>query len=204
MLRSILRLCALTLVAFAPPAAIAEEAWDGGLFKSPDFAPGDTGRPLGHWNIGQHAQGKAKGHSYEFSSSDGVLTIRRVGAEPWGMVAQDFKVDEYIGKRLRLSMEVSGELDESFGRPIEPSGLIARVTGFGPHDPPMFGARILVAERSNPGLGVGSHDWQELILEFEIPDSRHVELRAGVQLTLGGVLHVRRPRLEVIEADPAP
>ncbi len=195
------RVCVATGFALAlvfsllPLSAHADTEWDSGLFKSPDFAPGDTGRSLGHWNTGQHALGG----SYDFTSADGVLTIRRTGHEPWGSVAQDFPAEAYIGKRMRLSMEVSAELDDSWGEPIQPSGLVVRVTGYGPKDPPMMGARILVSETSRPGLGIGNHDWQELSLEFEVPESLHVKLRAGVQLTSGGVLRARNPRLEVIE-----
>lgn len=181
------------LVALLPSATRAETEWDGGLFASPDFAPGDTGKPLGHWSTGQHALGG----SYEFTSADGVLTIRRTGREPWGMVSQDFPADAYVGKRLRLSMEIATELDDSWGEPIEPSGLVVRVTGYGLMDSPMMGARILVAETA--ALELDGPDWQELSMEFDVPESRHVELRAGVQLTSGGVLRARKPRLEVIQ-----
>jgi len=179
----------------ASASASVAAAEGAGLLQNPEFVDLGKGPEQAVWSTGQHALGG----SYEFTVEQGVLSIRRTGAEPWGMVAQDLSVDALAGKRLRLSMDLAADLDDSWGAPIQPSGLVVKVTGYGPNDPPMMGERILLAQVSEPGIAAGQHDWQTHSLEFEVPSGHHVSLRAGVQLTSGGVLRVRNPRLELLD-----
>jgi hypothetical protein len=192
-------LLALPLVACseAPDSAGDQQAYvDPGLILNPRFEPGDAAVRRPHWSSTQHA-GEP---SYEVEAEDGVLVIRRIGKEPWGLVSQKV-VDAtgLAGKRLEFSMELAGELKDTYGPALEPAGLVVQVMGRGPADLPMMGKRHLLVMTDDPGLLVGKHGWARRSLQFDLPEARDLELTVGVQMTQGGELRARAPRLRVLE-----
>lgn len=170
---------------------------DGGVLQDPAFAvPGETeASPLRHWQFSQHV-GEP---SYELRFGNGMIRILRTGSQPWGILQQHMHADEWAGKTLEFSAELSGELDDRWGPPMQPTGLTVTVMGFGPQDMPMMGKRHLLVRESEPGLDAGSHDWQRLAIRFEVPEGRELELLVGLLLTRGGELAIRNPSLRVIE-----
>lgn len=171
---------------------------DPGLVINPSFESPADGRTPTHWALSQHA-GEA---SYEVASADGVLIIRRIGDEPWGLVSQKLDVSALAGKQLSLSMELAGELDESRGPALQPPGLVVRILGRAPGDPPMLAKRHLLTMNQEPGLASGTHDWTRHELRFEVPEGRNLELTFGVQMTMDGELRARAPSLVALEEGP--
>jgi hypothetical protein len=191
-------LLALPLVACseAPDSAGgAQTQVDPGLILNPRFEPGDAGVRIAHWSSSQHA-GEP---SYEIEGKDGVLVIRRIGKEPWGLVSQRVEASGLAGKQLEFSMELAGELEDTYGPALEPAGLVVQVMGRGAADLPMMGKRHLLVMTDDPGLPVGKHGWARRSLRFEMPEARDLELTVGVQMTEGGELRARAPQLRVLE-----
>lgn len=188
-------LLALDLGAAEPtspaPAPIAEGATE--LLANVDFGLSADGS-LAEWGLTQHAGAV----SYERTVSEGVLSLARVGAEPWGQISQSLPADAWAGKRLRFSVELSAELDLKWGPPLQSTGLSISLMGLGPSDLPMMGRRHLLTLLSDPGVPVGETDWQRYVLEFEVPQGRELQLIAAVQLSHGGRLRMRAPSLVVL------
>ena len=174
-----------------PPAPTADASTE--LLANVDFDLSADGS-LAEWGLTQHAGAV----SYERSVSEGVLSLVRVGAEPWGQISQSLPADAWAGKRLRYSVELSAELDLKWGPPLQSTGLSISVMGLGPSDLPMMGRRHLLTLLSDPGVPVGKTDWQRYALEFEVPQGRALELIAAVQLSHGGQLRMRAPSLVVL------
>jgi hypothetical protein len=173
---------------------------DPGLIMNPRFEPGEGAVRIAHWSSTQHAGVP----SYEVEATDGTLVIRRIGKEPWALVSQSLDATELAGKQLEFSMELAGELDETYGPALEPAGLVVRIMGRSATDLPMMGKRHLLVMTDVPGLTAGRHAPARRQLRFQIPEGGDLELTVGVQLTLGGELRARAPQLRVINEDEAP
>lgn len=189
-------LLALAVTACSRDAADDDpSAVDPGLIVNPRFETADGGTRPANWGISQHA-GEP---SYEVTASDGVLAIRRIGEEPWGLVSQKLDVTGLAGKKLAFSMDLAGELDESRGPALQPPGLVVRLLGRAPADLPMLGKRRFLAINEEPGLAAGTHGWSRHELRFEVPEGRDLELTVGVQMTMDGTLRARAPRLGALD-----
>ncbi|MET1080761.1 MAG: hypothetical protein ABWY06_22345 [Pseudomonas sp.] len=204
-IRSVLfSLATLLLCACSPsvgtPAYIAPEP---GLIGNPRFEskankPNKIAEP---WLTSQHAGVP----SYEFSSLDGVLSIKRVDEQVWAHLAQRIDVSQLHGQTLEFSVELSGTLDQSHGEPLGPTGLGLTLRGKTPDQPRSMPNRaILFNQSSEPGMSVGAQDWQRQSLRFKVPtteEARDVEAELYIVMTLGGELKARGPSLQVVETD---
>lgn len=165
------------------------------LVQDPGFTEHDGEGHWTHWRLYQHAGDT----SYTLSVKDGIATIERVGIEPWGQIRQAMAADALVGKTLEWSVELSGDLNDSYGEPFQATGLWVSVMGFGTHDLPMMGARHLLTLYSDPGLSPGPVAPARQRLRFVVPEGSELQLEFGVVLTHGGQLHVRAPQLTVVE-----
>jgi hypothetical protein len=146
------------------------------------------------WNFIQHAGED----SYIFETADGVLEIRRIATQPWGLAAQRLSARGLEGAVLEFSAELSGSLT-ALGRPeIEVTGLAVNVRGISPLIPFSVGKSTLLSANVEPGLSVGEHDWHRQSLRFDVPPGA-TDIEVGIQHGLGGTLRVRWPSLVVLE-----
>lgn len=175
------------------------KAPDPGLLGNPAFAAAAGGEGVAPpWVALQHA-GEP---SYSISAENGVLRIERTGDEPWGQLSQSVSASQIKGGKAVFSVELAGELE-----PIEdPSGIWSGKTGLnvvvngypGSSVTRHRGKRILVNKSLEPGLEPGSHEWQRYRLVFDVPENA-TDLQVSIQLTLGGVLKARGPRLAAVD-----
>src|SRR5690606_12635684 len=96
-----------------------------GLLKNAALVSDSRGLPM-EWSFQQHANHS----SYTLMAAEGVVTIARIGDEPWGILRQAFgaqEVEPLLGKTLEFSADISGEFTDEYGEPMEPPGLTVRV-----------------------------------------------------------------------------
>lgn len=180
-------------------APAAAEPAQPSLLLDPAFTEGEAPENLKHWRLYQHAGER----SYVLSIEDGAATLERVGIEPWGQITQTLPADAYAGKTLEWSAELEGELDDRYGEPFQASGLSVSVTGLGPGDLPMMGARHLLTQSTDPGLPAGVLERGRQRLQFVVPAGSELKLQVSVILTRGGYLRVRNPQLRIVDAAEA-
>jgi hypothetical protein len=162
----------------APRVAVAFPLVNAGFEEA--APPGDC--PRG-WGCVSHADPS----SFRFFEAPGApqggarsLCVEPVKREPWALIIQG-RFDEALrGRRLRLSLDV--KLDGVTGH-----GAGAVVTA---HDG--FGARIDSKQR----LLTGTHDWQTLVVEFDVP-AKTVAVDVGGMLDGRGRLCIDNARVEV-------
>jgi hypothetical protein len=174
---------------------IAFEPIDPGLLGDGRFEriKGQSADPV--WALTQHAGPL----SYTVEVKDGVARVERIGGEPWGHFSHLLRDDSLAGQWLEFSAEIRGELDDSHGEPMQPTGPSILVRGRLPGDLPMMGARILYASEAEFGLDPGSHPWRRHAYRFQVPEAVALEINTAVQLTHGGWIEIRNPRLVAVE-----
>lgn len=155
---------------------------------------GDSAEPV--WTLTQHAGPL----SYTVEVTEGVARIERIGGEPWGHFAQQLRDDALAGRWFEFSAEIRGELNDSYGEPMQPTGPSVLVRGRLPGDLQMMGLRILYASTAEFGLNPGSYPWRRHAHRFQVPEATSLEITTALQLTHGGWIEVRNPRL--VEVDP--
>lgn len=184
---------------------------DPGLIANPTFAPEDDAERVGApWFASQHAGGR----SFDTSVSDGVLTIERIGTEPWGHTIQSVPAEELQGRRVEFSVELAGSLQpvdkaSETGKTLKgyhDTGLGAVVKGY--RDDPrlrrLLGKTTLETVKSEEPLEPGEHDWRRHRLVFDVPENA-TEIEVQIRLTHNGVLKARGPRLVALdESDESP
>lgn len=183
----------LSATALADQAtAETEDQWtppDPGLLKDPTFDARERGERR-VWFESQHAGEK----SFEFKAEDGILSITRIGIQPWGIARQTIKIADLAGKTLEFSADVSGEFIESQREKMDGTGLSIKVTQGNSR-------RIMLMEDAEPALSVGTHDWQRQSVRFKVPEKAG-KLQLGIFMGLDGTLRVRGPSLHIVEAAP--
>lgn len=187
------------LSACSPAADTTYKAPDPGLVGNPRFEVREDGKRIATpWLASQHTGVL----SFEYTSADEVLTIKRIDEQVWGHLSQRVDGAQLQGKTLEFSAELSGTLDKSYGEPLGPTGLGVIVHGR-PADFPrsMPGRSILTTQYSEPALTEGTHEWQRHSIRFEVPpveQANSIELELFIGLTLGGTLKARGPSLRVV------
>jgi len=170
---------------------------DPGFIRAPEFTNSSDDRRA--WLFSHHATSD----SYRLVVTNGVAAITRVGHEPWAMLSQSISaasVETLAGKRLALSIDLKGMLeDETWGEPLEPTGLIVRiqqpVPGSRTHA--LLGSRRSRTERLPLPAEATPAEWQRYTLEFDAPTDLE-KLEVGVLMTTGGTVKFRRPSLRIV------
>lgn len=184
----------LGLAAAADSPADTANLLPGSVFESDQF-----GRLVGNWVPMQHSSNT----SYEFRVEDGVLSILRTGEEPWGQVFLRFEPDALLGSMAEFSVEVAGEFTDAYGEPFEATGIAVVVEASSADlRQRMMGVRSQFEYENDWDAGVGKHDWTMLDLGFEVPENAS-SIQLYIKMTMGGVLHVRNPRLVEIGNSPS-
>jgi len=164
------------------------------LLKNPAFESNENG--IEAWSYSQHAGDI----SYEYEGSEGVLTIRRTGVEPWGLLAQEFQAQPLAGQTLQLTLEVQGDFVASDTPVFEPASVNLLVQGW-PQNPAMrfMGLQMLGESRYQLPQDLPGGSWQPVALSLVVP-----ETAVSVELTLvmgyQGEMRVRNPVLRVAAA----
>ena len=151
------------------------------LLQAPDFGFNDEGKRV--WSSAQHSSTPSFVSGFE----NGVLTIEQKGTEPWFMVRQQVRFPDMQGSTLRFSAETKGDIS------VEPklhgfehkAGLHYSFRGVG------RGSPTFTADQTP---NTGQWDWQEMSVEFEVPESA-TSLRVGFLHQGGGTLQARNPVL---------
>ena len=171
---------------------------------NPQFSDVDpvSGEPA-NWSLSAHATIG----SYQMSARDGVLTLRRVGPEVWGLVSQNVPTAGLEGKTVEFSVDVKANLTDEYGdEPFDKTDLQVVLRGVRAGSNALFGKADLVLEQG-PGMDIGERDWHRRALRFRIPaanEASSLELRVSMQLTRGGELWFRDPSLKVVRIKPDP
>lgn len=171
---------ALTACAL-PPKYTAEKLPPGATFvplKNPSFNVDDKGRFPG-WAAMEHSQSG----SYTFDadttrahSSPTSLRIRRIGAEPWGLVEQVITIPpDWLGKTVRLGGYLRTEGADGGGALL----IQTRAAGGSP----------LTYDHMNAGRPTGTQDWKRYSVEVKIPKEAK-GLMVGAMLDGNGALWV--------------
>jgi hypothetical protein len=173
-----------------------------GLLQNPDFALREDGRTIARpWSFSQHSGER----SYDYRVDEGVLSIQRIGSEPWALMAQRLPNDTMeglVGKTLEFSVDVTADLTDAYGDPMTPTGPQVNVwTHSGdpnPHRRAMAGVTLAITARSPVGLGPGSHPWQRHVIRFQVPENVS-RIEVSLNMTMGGELRARQPSLIIVD-----
>lgn len=171
---------------------------------NPQFSDVDpvSGEPT-NWSLSAHATTG----SYQMSARDGVLSLRRVGPEVWGLVSQNVPTAGLEGKTVEFSVDVKASLTNEYGdEPFDKTDLQVVLRGVRAGSNALFGKADLVIEQG-PGMDIGERDWHRRSLRFRVPaanEATHLELIVSMQLTRGGDLWFRDPSLKVVRVKPDP
>lgn len=175
-----------TLGGLAVQGALGEElescADQKDLLQDPEFFRIHADDGL--WIYTQHTGDR----SFELSSHEGELSIKRVNKEPWMIIAQTVTHRSLAGAKIRFSADLKGDA------PVRPP-----IHGF-PH---VAGLYLKVGHHRNAVIADhkpnnGSWDWQRVTVEKFIPDGIS-ELRVGFVHQSGGELWARNPTLTVVD-----
>ncbi|HEY7884925.1 MAG TPA: hypothetical protein VIC08_08280 [Cellvibrionaceae bacterium] len=182
-----------------PPAPAPYTPPPAGEIKNPTFTLGAQNVPE-HWSLQQHSSSD----SYSLAVNDGVLSISRVGDEPWGVVKQTIRTRDmapFLGKTLEFSADISAEFTDEYGEPYEPPALMVRLRGLRAGTPAMLGRSNILTERTNIETLTGYLPWRRYTVRFDVPEAGEasaVDLELNILMTSGGVMHVRGPSLVVV------
>jgi hypothetical protein len=181
---------ALPLAGCQPDADGGRPANGSNLLADPEFAVDKTG-PDAVWRLSQHAGPR----SYEWAVDEGVLSVTRIGPEPWGQATQSIPAADLVGRTLVFSAELSGNLAADSAETVERTGIGVRVRGTSPDVPAMLGpSAIQLSATGAPALPPGKLDWSEQRVEFRVPEGAE-EVEVAIRLGTGGTLRARNPRL---------
>lgn len=161
----------------------------GNLIQDTSFTTLFAPRSQRLWHVAEHAAGG----TYEPSVKDGVLSIRKIGDEPWFTVNQVPEVKDLAGKKLAFSAEIKLDLHE----PEHPHGF---GYGGGLTVLAQSGSKMVVNSTLEHEPNFGTHDWQSVQVVFPLPKNTTF-VRVGFVHQAGGVIQVRNPALHVVDPD---
>lgn len=159
------------------------------LLADTDFASLEAGSTMSLWSARQHA----RDGSFTAIAKDNVLSIEKVGKEPWFVLTQRLRKGDFAGKTLRYSAML--KLDISVPEPTHgfnyEAGLYLEAKN--------RNRRRVFRTSAEHEPNFGKSDWMEISVEAALPEDVK-SLEVGFVHKGGGVLQVRRPSLRVLEA----
>lgn len=167
------------------------------LLQDPTFNTLEHGQHI--WSYSQHAGDV----SYEYEGRGGVLRIRRIGIEPWGLLAQQVPVQALAGRKMTLSAEVQGDFAQSDAPVFEPASVNMIVKGW-PENPSLrfMGMQNLVERRQVLPQTLAGDSWTPIELELTVPLTA-MSLEVNFVMGYEGELRIRNPLLRVVEDSSA-
>jgi len=179
----------------AASASLCEYTGDN-LIRDANFSQPGNGRRLEHWTSAQHA-GE---NSYRTVIEDGVLTVEKIGTQPWFVFRQRIDTPGLAGKRLALNAELSLELSSpARDRGLAEGGglLLTARSRAGGKGKVLMSAPLLNEPR------IGRVDWHSAQIVVQLPEkTRSVEV--GFLLQADGTLQVRKPSLYQVDETAGP
>ncbi|MBU2886498.1 hypothetical protein KO507_12065 [Gilvimarinus agarilyticus] len=171
-----------------------------GFIKSPGFQVNEQGRLI-DWKFSQHSSNT----SYRTSVTNGVLSIARTGAEPWGKVDQIIKgnsLKPLLGKTLVFSADIKSDFTGEWGLAMEPPAVFVSIKGLPKGAPALLGASLLKSIKEPVTDLSAGLVWTRYQLKFSVPSSKEAKvtvLELGFLMTEGGTMSIRGPALIEVE-----
>ena len=187
-----LLIAALALGACGPvpgddPCVLEEDNY----LQDVDFALEAQSSRSKHWTGIQHTGEK----SFAVAIADGVLSIDKVGSQPWFLYRQRLPAGELAGQRVVFSAEV-----RLVGRAAEGPGRVGHVGGLKLSALSAGKAELRLEQRL--AAVEPAEQWQPLRIIAQLP--RYTDtLELSFFHESDGVLEVRGPALQVLDPDAA-
>lgn len=144
-----------------------------------------------HWRLKQHA-GEP---SFETDINDGVLTIRKIGTQPWLVYWQRLKGNEFAGKRMAFSAEMKWDKPETDTRGVQSQARL-NLIAFAKDNKIL--KRFNLAYHPNPDKS----GWQPLQMVVKLPPKTNF-IDLGFVHEADGVLLIRNPSFYLVDASSA-
>lgn len=160
------------------------------LLANLDFGSSDPAAGLRPWSSGQHAGEK----SFSTSVDNGVLTIEKIGTQPWFRFSQAPQARSLQGASLVFRSEIRLALDtDGPGHGFDPGGGL-QVLVWGDPDPVTGGDRLVFDSTMAHEPRLGTTDWMEVTVAFTVPPTA-TRMRVGFVQQANGNMQVRNPGL---------
>lgn len=169
------------------PACLLE---DRNYLNDADFALEDQSSRSKHWTGIQHAGEK----SFAVSIDDAVVSIERIGSQPWFLYRQRLKATDLAGRKMAFSAELR---------------LLGPATGARDGVDPPVGLKLSALSASGKALsrleqrlasGESIADWQKVQLVSQLPpQTQTVELSFFYE-SEEGTLQVRSPSFREVSS----
>lgn len=151
--------------------------------QDPLFSALKVPRMQRHWQSAEHAAGR----SFTYEATDGVVTIEKIGVEPWMILTQSPDPGPLAGKVVEFSADIKFELETpKEPHAYEPGGglvLMAREND-----------EVVLNSTLDHEPKMGMHDWQTVRIVVALPRGLDY-LQVGFMHHAGGVLRARNPVL---------
>lgn len=161
---------------------------EGNYLQDTDFALEAQSSRSKHWTGIQHTGEK----SFAVAIADGILSIEKVGSQPWFLYRQRLPAQNLAGERVAFSASVRlvGRAAEAGGRVGEAGGLKLSAMSAGK-------AELRTEQRL--AAGIPAQQWQLLRIIADVP--RYTDtLELSFFHESDGVLEVRAPALQRVES----
>ncbi len=160
------------------------------LLANLDFGSSDPAAGQRPWNSAQHAGEK----SFSTRVDTGVLTIEKIGTQPWFRFSQALRARELQGASLVFRSEIRLALDtDGLGQGFDPGGGL-QVLVWGDPDPVTGGDRLVFDSTMAHEPRLGTTDWMEVTVAFTVPPTA-TRMRVGFVQQANGSMQVRNPGL---------
>ncbi len=153
------------------------------LLQDPEFSTIGGPRSQRRWFASEHAAGR----SFEYGASEGVLTVRKTGDEPWFLLKQLINDPSLAGKDIVYSADLRLDMRQ-------PAVAHGFKVGGGLVLTAQAGNRVVLNSVLEHEPHMGSSDWQAVSVRFTLP-AGVTRLSPGILHQADGTLQVRNPRL---------
>jgi hypothetical protein len=168
----------------------------GNLLQDPMFLKRKPPGVLEYWVGTQHA-GEP---SFELEFDSGELTINKTGTQPWFYFRQNVAVEELVGKKLALTVELKLDLKQpKRSQGLTAGGGIKMVV----RSSSLQGRKLLLRSTLDHEPHAGKTDWYPVQVVIKLP-KRSSTLDVGFLHQADGTLQVRNPSLQLVDESRRP
>ncbi|PLW70742.1 hypothetical protein [Pseudohalioglobus lutimaris] len=136
------------------------------------------------WLYSEHAAGQ----TFEYSASDGILKIHKMGGEPWFLLSQSPNSAAIAGKRITFGAEFKLDLQMPTDHAFTPGGGLALLA--------RRGGKVVINSSLDHQPRMGKTDWIPISITEKVPPGTD-SIRVGFLHQAEGTLRVRRPFLKL-------
>jgi hypothetical protein len=136
------------------------------------------------WQYRQHAGTR----SFSVAAQDGVLTLERVGSEPWAVFRQSITDERLSGATIRFTADLRGDVSPNAGHGFEAkAGLFLQI------------AKYSDAFMGDQNPNSGQWDWQTFSVTKTVPAGAN-SIQVGFIHQAGeGAIEARNPSLVLVD-----